>query len=141
MELKSLESHIFCLPKKGEKYHIWTMVFISKKPWDERYIYLDDWLIFMVMYVGKYSIHGCYGYIINMTLDHVTNVAIDSDSREFDTGSWTNIENVVVSDNLHQIANPIFFPGRSWARDSAMTRPSKLGEVFVGSCWSLIDYL
>ena len=75
-KLKSLESHIFCLPKKGEKYHIWTMVFISKKPWDERYIYLDDWLIFMVMYVGKYSIHGCYGYVINLTLDHVTNAAI-----------------------------------------------------------------
>ena len=30
-------------------------------PWDERYIYVHQWLIFMVN-VGKYTIHGCYRY-------------------------------------------------------------------------------
>ena len=30
-------------------------------PWDERYIYLHEWLIIMV-HVGKYAMHGCYGY-------------------------------------------------------------------------------
>ena len=29
-------------------------------PWDERYIYLHEWLIFMVN-VGVYTIHGSYG--------------------------------------------------------------------------------
>lgn len=132
---------IFFVCRKKGRNTTFGPWFLYPTPWDERYIFLDDWLICMVMYVGKYSIHGCYGYIINMTLDHVTNVAIDSNSRFWQGRSWTNIENVVVSDNLHQITNPISFPSRSWARDSAMTRPSKLGEVFVGWCWSLIDYL
>ena len=31
-------------------------------PWDERYIYLHEWLKFMVFHVGKYTIfHGSYG--------------------------------------------------------------------------------
>ena len=30
-------------------------------PWEERYIYLREWLIFME-HVGKYTMHGCYGY-------------------------------------------------------------------------------
>ena len=29
-------------------------------PWDERYIHLHEWLIFMVD-VGKYTVHGWYG--------------------------------------------------------------------------------
>lgn len=61
---------------EGEIPHL-DMVFISHTM-ALVYENLDDWLIFMVMYVGKYRIHGCYGYIINMTLDHVTNVAVDS---------------------------------------------------------------
>ena len=33
---------------------------IPEDPWDERYIYLHEWLIFMVN-VGKYTIHGSSG--------------------------------------------------------------------------------
>ena len=45
----TIETAIDSLPQKYP-YH----------PWDERYIYLHGWLVFMVN-VGIYTIHGCYG--------------------------------------------------------------------------------
>ena len=43
-----------------EEYsYCWTLAIYPYHPWDW-YIYLHEWLIFMVN-VGKYSIHGCYG--------------------------------------------------------------------------------
>ena len=35
-------------------------VIAHRNPWDERYIYLHEWLICMVN-VGRYTVHGCYG--------------------------------------------------------------------------------
>ena len=46
-------------------------------PWDERYIYLHEWLICIVN-VGKYTIHGCYGRRFeNQRLDKTGHVSKD----------------------------------------------------------------
>ena len=46
--------------KDGCNDDVWPMT----DPWDERYIYLHEWLIFMVN-VAKYTIHGSYGWCIS----------------------------------------------------------------------------
>ena len=41
-------------------YLVYQKVIAHRNPWDERYIYLHEWLICMVN-VGRYTVHGCYG--------------------------------------------------------------------------------
>ena len=53
-----------------------VLVYLPKDPWDERYICLHEWLIFMVN-VGKYTIYGSYGswmvdfFLVNDSLKYL----------------------------------------------------------------------
>ena len=56
-------------------------------PWDERYIYLHEWLKFMI-HVGKYTIHGflglCYWQVLSDFLgtnSHIPFISTSSNSK------------------------------------------------------------